>query len=82
MNGIFNEFVSFSRPVLIEVPHFASLREKEREIHIMRSDNGETWYEHPMIATDDAVAQAMAGTFEGGKPISSMLSELPVLFCL
>lgn len=47
----------------------------------MRSDNGETWYEHPMVATDDAVAQAMAGTFEGGKPISSMLSELYVLSC-
>ncbi|XP_060605993.1 ankyrin-2-like isoform X12 [Ruditapes philippinarum] len=64
----------FLGPVLIEVPHFASLREREREIQIMRSDNGETWYEHPMVATDDAVAQAMAGTFEGGKPISSMLN--------
>jgi len=29
-----------------------------------------------MMATDDAVAQAMAGTFEGGKPVNSMLSEL------
>ncbi|XP_053392981.1 uncharacterized protein LOC123564339 isoform X44 [Mercenaria mercenaria] len=64
----------FLGPVLIEVPHFASLREREREIQIMRSDNGETWYEHPLVATDDAVAQAMAGTFEGGKPISSMLN--------
>ena len=68
----------YFRPVLIEVPHFASLRDKEREIQILRSDNGDTWYEHPMIATEDAVAQAMAGTFEGGKPIDSMLSE-PVL---
>ena len=66
--------------MLIEIPHFASLREKEREIQILRSDNGETWYEHPMMATEDAVAQAMAGTFEGGKPIDSMLSELPVLW--
>lgn len=73
-------FFCISSPVLIEVPHFASLRDKEREIQIMRSDNGETWYEHPLIATDDAVAQAMAGTFEGGKPVDSMLSEL--LFCL
>ena len=74
---IFTFFCLFTfRPVLIEIPHFASLREKEREIQIMRSDNGETWYEHPMMATDDAVAQAMAGTFEGGKPVNSMLSEL------
>ena len=46
----------------------------------MRSDNGETWYEHPMVATEDAVAEAMAGTFEGGKPINSMLSELCFVF--
>ena len=43
---------------------------------ILRSENGEKWVEHPMIATEDAVSQAMAGTMEGGKPISSMLSEL------
>ncbi|KAH3869536.1 hypothetical protein DPMN_032705 [Dreissena polymorpha] len=63
----------FLGPVLIEIPHFASLREKEREIQVMRSDDGETWFEHPMVASDDAVAKAMAGIFEGGKPVASML---------
>ena len=49
---------------------------------ILRSENGEKWVEHPMIATEDAVSQAMAGTMEGGKSISSMLSELLVLLFL
>ena len=42
-------------PVIIEVPHFAALRGKEREIVILRSDNGETWKEHTLEATEDAV---------------------------
>lgn len=34
------------RSVLIDVPHFASVQGKEREIIILRSENGETWKEH------------------------------------
>ena len=55
------------RPVVIEVPHFASLRGKEREVIVMRSDNGETWREHPIEATEEAVSAALGGSFEGGK---------------
>ena len=33
-----------------------------------------------MIATEDAVNEAMSGTMEGGKPISSMLSEFGFSF--
>lgn len=53
------------RPVVIEVPHFASLRGKEREIVVLRSDNGETWREHTLEATEDAVTEALSGSFEG-----------------
>jgi len=42
----------------------------------MRSDDGETWSEHPLVATDDAVAKAMEGVFEGGNSVSSVMSEL------
>lgn len=35
-----------ARPVVIQVPHFASLQNGEREIVILRCDDGETWYEH------------------------------------
>lgn len=53
------------RPVIIEVPHFASLRGKEREIVILRSDNGDTWREHTIEATEEAIHQALNGSFEG-----------------
>ena len=39
---------SFKSPVLLEVPHFASLRDGERELIVLRSDDGETWQEHTM----------------------------------
>lgn len=45
----------FLGPVLIEVPHFASLRGKEREIIILRSDNGKVWREHLMEADERLV---------------------------
>ncbi|XP_052770358.1 ankyrin-2-like isoform X10 [Mya arenaria] len=65
----------FLGPILIEIPHFASLRDKEREIQVMRSDDGENWTEHPLVADDDAVAKAMDGVFEGGKASASMKFE-------
>ena len=54
----------FSSPVIIEVPHFASLRGKEREIVILRSDNGETWKEHTLEATEDAVQDVLQESFD------------------
>lgn len=53
------------RPVIIEVPHFASLRGREREITILRSDNGESWREHTLEASDDAVHDVFNESFEG-----------------
>ena len=55
----------FLGPVIIEVPHFASLRGKEREIVIMRSDNGETWREHTLEATEEAVQEVLQESFDG-----------------
>ncbi|KAL3877007.1 hypothetical protein ACJMK2_034767 [Sinanodonta woodiana] len=81
----------FLGPIVIEVPHFASLREREREMQILRSDNGETWYEHPLIATEDAVQDAMSGTMEDlegdddlvAKRIARILtSDLPMYFAI
>ena len=51
--------------MIIEVPHFASLRGKEREIVILRSDNGEIWREHTMEANEEAIHEALNGSFEG-----------------
>ena len=55
----------FLGPVVLEVPHFASLRGREREIMILRSNNGETWREHTMDATDDVVQDILNGTIDG-----------------
>ena len=64
----------FLGPVIIEVPHFAALRGREREIVILRSDNGETWREHTLEATEEAVQEVLQDSFdEGGKDPEDIL---------
>ncbi|XP_078659165.1 uncharacterized protein LOC144904237 isoform X44 [Branchiostoma floridae x Branchiostoma belcheri] len=59
----------FLGPVIIELPHFASLRGREREIVVLRSDSGENWREHTLEATEEAIKEALDGGMEGeGKP--------------
>lgn len=50
--------------MILEVPHYASLRGKEREIVILRSDNGTSWREHNADATDDVVQDILHETLE------------------
>ncbi|PAV70003.1 hypothetical protein WR25_10938 isoform B [Diploscapter pachys] len=54
----------FLGPVILEVPHFASLREREREIVILRSDDGQHWKEHQLEATEDAVQEVLNESFD------------------
>lgn len=56
----------FIGPVIMEVPHFASLRGKEREIVILRSDNGETWREHQVENSDEIIHDILNEYFEPG----------------
>ncbi|XP_023322578.1 uncharacterized protein LOC111696970 isoform X15 [Eurytemora carolleeae] len=56
---------NFLGPVIIEVPHFASLRGREREIIILRSDDGEKWREHSLEATEEAVQEVLQESFDG-----------------
>ncbi|XP_046744118.1 uncharacterized protein LOC124410039 isoform X2 [Diprion similis] len=62
---------TFLGPVLIDVPHFASVRGKDREIIILRSENGETWKEHDnALDNDDTLAGTphdpqMSGSYSG-----------------
>jgi len=51
--------------MIIEVPHFASLRGEEREIAILRSDDGQSWREHTPPTTEDAIHEMLDGHFEG-----------------
>lgn len=46
------------------MPHFAALRGKEREIVILRSDNGETWREHTVDASEDILNEVFQDSFE------------------
>lgn len=48
----------FLGPVLIEVPHFASLRGQEREIIILRSDSGDIWREH-LVEQDERLIESI-----------------------
>lgn len=54
----------FLGPVIMEVPHFASLRGKEREIVILRSDNGETWREHTIENSDETIDEVLKDCLE------------------
>uniref|UniRef100_A0A0A9Y3T9 Ankyrin-2 n=2 Tax=Lygus hesperus TaxID=30085 RepID=A0A0A9Y3T9_LYGHE len=56
----------FLGPIIIEVPHFVSLRGKERELVIMRSDNGVAWKEHSLEDSQNAVQHVLNSSFEGG----------------
>jgi ankyrin len=56
--------VKFLGPVVLEIPHYASLRGKEREILILRNDTGDKWYEHPILATESAIEEALGCTLE------------------
>lgn len=55
-------------PVILEVPHFASLRGKQREIVVLRSDNGETWREHTLESNEEAIQDVLNHSFEGEGP--------------
>ncbi|CAB0018721.1 unnamed protein product [Nesidiocoris tenuis] len=56
----------FLGPIIIEVPHFVSLRGKERELVVMRSDNGVAWKEHSLEDSQNAVQHVLNSSFEGG----------------
>ncbi|XP_030379870.1 ankyrin-3 [Scaptodrosophila lebanonensis] len=49
----------FLSPIVLEVPHFGSLRDKEREIIILRSDNGESWREHTLYENEENLLEAL-----------------------
>ena len=64
-SGVVCLSVCVVRPVILEVPHFASLRGVEREITVLRSDNGHTWREHTEIASERSVHDLLRSSFEG-----------------
>ncbi|KAJ7417583.1 ankyrin-2-like protein [Willisornis vidua] len=55
----------FLGPVIVEIPHFAALRGKERELVILRSENGDSWKEHFCEYTEDELNEILNGMDEG-----------------
>ncbi|XP_072480730.1 ankyrin-2 isoform X1 [Notamacropus eugenii] len=54
----------FLGPVIVEIPHFAALRGKERELVILRSENGDSWKEHCCEYTEDELNEILNGMDE------------------
>ncbi|XP_056905049.1 ankyrin-3-like isoform X26 [Takifugu flavidus] len=54
----------FAGPVIVEIPHFGSMRGQERELIILRSENGESWKEHLYDCKTDDLVQLLAGMDE------------------
>ncbi|KAM9727755.1 ankyrin-3-like isoform 40-T40 [Menidia menidia] len=54
----------FLGPVIVEIPHFGSMRGKERELIVLRSDNGDTWKEHQTDARLEDLTDLLFGMDE------------------
>lgn len=49
----------------MEIPHFGSMRGQERELILLRSENGESWKEHYYDSKNDNLNQLLNGMDEG-----------------
>uniref|UniRef100_A0AAR2J5E8 Ankyrin 1, erythrocytic b n=1 Tax=Pygocentrus nattereri TaxID=42514 RepID=A0AAR2J5E8_PYGNA len=52
------------RPVIVEIPHFASLGRGDRELVVLRSENGSVWKEHRNRYGDDVLETILNGMDE------------------
>lgn len=56
----------------MEIPHFGSMRGQERELILLRSENGETWKEHLYDCKTDDLNQLLNGMDEGEKSVLTL----------
>ncbi|KAM6183880.1 ankyrin-3 isoform 7-T7 [Erethizon dorsatum] len=54
----------FLGPVIVEIPHFGSMRGTERELIVLRSENGETWKEHQFDSKNEDLTELLNGMDE------------------
>lgn len=75
----------YVRPVIVEIPHFAALRGKERELVVLRSENGDSWKEHFCEYTEDELNEILNGMDEGISGLRGLTEisggDTPVLHC-
>lgn len=53
------------RPVIVEIPHFAALGRGDRELVVLRSENGSVWKEHRNRYGDEVLETILNGMDEG-----------------
>uniref|UniRef100_A0A8D3C8R1 Ankyrin 1, erythrocytic b n=1 Tax=Scophthalmus maximus TaxID=52904 RepID=A0A8D3C8R1_SCOMX len=56
--------VFLHRPVIVEIPHFASLGRGDRELVVLRSENGSVWKEHRNRYGDEVLETILNGMDE------------------
>uniref|UniRef100_A0A3B3XLE8 Ankyrin 1, erythrocytic b n=1 Tax=Poecilia mexicana TaxID=48701 RepID=A0A3B3XLE8_9TELE len=56
--------MQFLRPVIVEIPHFASLARGDRELVVLRSENGSVWKEHRNRYGDEVLETILNGMDE------------------
>lgn len=61
--------------MIVEIPHFGSMRGKERELIVLRSDNGDTWKEHQTDARPEDLTDLLAGMDEGKRKLITSQNE-------
>ncbi|XP_036089298.1 ankyrin-2 isoform X13 [Rousettus aegyptiacus] len=54
----------FLGPVIVEIPHFAALRGKERELVVLRSESGDGWREHLCDCSEGELNEVLNGVDE------------------
>jgi len=58
--------------IMLEVAHFASLRDISRDVIVLSSENGVTWSQQ-QIATDDNVTKFLANNFDSKHFINTFI---------
>lgn len=65
----------------MEIPHFGSMRGKERELIVLRSENGETWKEHQYDSKHEDLTEILNGMDEGKYFLKALASLAFVEAC-
>lgn len=65
----------------MEIPHFGSMRGKERELIVLRSENGETWKEHQYDSKHEDLTEILNGMDEGNRLLEALASLMFVQAC-
>uniref|UniRef100_H3DEI8 Ankyrin-1 n=1 Tax=Tetraodon nigroviridis TaxID=99883 RepID=H3DEI8_TETNG len=83
--------MQFLGPVIVEIPHFASLSHGDRELVVLRSENGSVWKEHRNRYGDEVLETILNGMDEdlesqeelGKKRIRRIIStDFPLYFAV